>query len=199
MNKFLILLLIMLDGFMLSSNDMLTGQSFNIEAPVIECFELDATGQNMVDSVKTYEKSGAIIQEWIYYSDGSQAIFTSDFQIKDLKLRQAYIHYKNSQAPELITYYKDLAAKMVDNNTKSIADYLYFNAYLNSQGIATIESYQLFKEIIKVDIKEENNTRPSLLLLYGLLFCLSLLTFTLGFTHNLRSRLVRTMISENTS
>jgi len=154
MNKFLIILLIMLDGFMLSSYDRIeTTPNSELSRVDIECFELNALNINTVDSTINYYKNGAITHQWIYYSDGREGIFYSDFYIKDLTIRRAYIQFKNAHDYVVYNYYREQAKEIVkqfpSRDLENQTEYLYFNSYLKTLGILPIKSYGLFIKDIK--------------------------------------------------
>ena len=138
MFKRLILLMLLLDGLFLSSYDTVDNNytSSNINIPETEVFLLNDSGENMVDSVvTTYNKSGAQTHQWIYYRDGSVALFNDYLDIVNLELRIKYIEYKNSHDLESWKSFKEQAQKIVkispySYNIDYLTDLYCFNDYL---------------------------------------------------------------------
>lgn len=138
-------------------------------------FLLNENGVNTVDSVRNnYDISGALINQWIYYKDGSIDMFNTYMSINDIYLRVRYIEYLNKR-PDLIVKIGafSIAAKIrsLKNECKEeylsivlssgtpeqcIKDYILFNYFLRSRNEEELSMKVFLREIKGIqDPKEE--------------------------------------------
>jgi hypothetical protein len=112
-------------------------------------------GINIVDSSYNYVEDDKIICQTVYYTDGRVAIYTSDFNICDLIIRDQYIRFKNQFDESLKTYYLDLVYQNYANSKNVLkcpeiaSEWLYFNDFLNSNSIPGLPFFYFQKTIKK--------------------------------------------------
>lgn len=187
MYKFLILLVLLLDWHVdanLMSTDVNQNAAITFEVFEVEVFELNAYGENIVDSVRDYYEDGTLLYQMVYYTDGSMWLSEDAMDIADLKIRQAYVDFKNSHDYVAYEHYKVRADGINylfprTNEIWDYANYLYFNAYLDSAGISQFSTYELYVEALGdsriSEVKESTKVKDIFIIGCGILACLGLI------------------------
>lgn len=109
----------------------------------------------------TADTIGGKIVQIVHLKDGKEMIFSDEFMgINDLDLRINYMTYKNLQEYQLL---KDTLQKQLPKVSSDILDLLYFNHFLEQQGLKII-TYEEYDNAIADKINNRNIKHTSNLL-----------------------------------
>ena len=109
----------------------------------------------------TADTIGGKIVQIVHLKDGKEMIFSDEFMgINDLDLRINYMTYKNLQEYQLL---KDTLQKQLPKVSSDILDLLYFNHFLEQQGLKII-TYEEYDNAIADKINNSNIQNTSKLI-----------------------------------
>lgn len=109
----------------------------------------------------TADTIGGKIVQIVHLKDGKEMIFSDEYMgINDLDLRINYMTYKNLQEYQLL---KDTLQKQLPKVSSDIIDLLYFNHFLEQQGLKII-TYEEYDNAIADKINNSNIQNTSRLI-----------------------------------